>query len=126
MAEGIVNKHQKAGWVVAKFHDSGFVTLNNANTVIGANTAGETVRALNIISAAWTVSNGTFTVARGTNTALILTEGQHDFALEDGRLIDNVGGDPQSNVVVTLSAGATGTLILKLHKRSEIAGGSIY
>lgn len=125
-ANGIVNKHSKGGWIVAKFHASGFIKPNHPTATIGANTAGETVEALNIISAMVNVSNGAFfTVQRGANTVLVLSS-DDDIDLSDGRLIDNMGGEPQANVVVTKTGAGPSTLILKLHKRSSITGGSIY
>ena len=127
-AEGIVNKHTKGGWIVAKFHTGGFITLNHPTSTIGANTAGETVPSMNIISAEVNcggANNIYFTIKRGANTVLVLS-GQDYFDLSDSRIIDNMGGEPQANVVVTKTGAGPSTLILKLHKVSAIAGGSSY
>lgn len=127
MADGIVNKHVKGGWIIAKFNASGFIKPNHSNPLIGANSAGETVEAMNIISAEWSIGNNAhWTVARGANTVLILTDGQHCFDLSDSRVLDGLGGDPQANVVVTKVGSGPGTLILKLHKKTAISGGSQY
>jgi hypothetical protein len=127
MAEGVINKHVKGGWCIAKFHSSGAIFLNSANALLGANSAGETVTRMNIISAEWSAGNGAYwVVKRGANTVLTLSEGQDVFDFSDSRLIDNYGGEPQANVVVTKVGSGPTTLILKLHKTSSIAGGSQY
>ena len=127
MAEGVINKHVKGGWCIAKFHSSGAIYLNSANPLLGANSGGEVVRSMNIISAEWSAGNGAYwTVKRGANTVLVLSEGQDVFDFSDSRLIDNYGGEPQANVVVTKVGSGPTTLILKLHKQSAIAGGSQY
>jgi len=41
-------------------------------------------------------------------------------------LIDTAGGEPSANVVVTKTGAGPSTLLIKLHKRSAVAGGSIY
>lgn len=125
---GIVNKHSKGGWVVAKFIGSGFIKINHPTATIGANSAGETVESMNVISAEWSIGNGAYwTVARGANTILNLTDGQHSFDFADGRIIDNEGGNPQANLVVTKVGTGPGTLILKIHKKVAITpGGSTY
>ena len=33
--EGVMNKHNKGGWVIAKFHNSGGIKLNAADTTTG-------------------------------------------------------------------------------------------
>jgi hypothetical protein len=126
-AEGIVNKHSKGGWVVAKFNSPGFIRLNHPTATIGANSAGETVTRLNIISAEWSIGNNAYwEVKRGSNTVLLLTDGQHAFDLSDSRLIDNGIAEATSNVVITKVGSGPGTLILKLHKTVAITGGSEY
>lgn len=126
-SEGIVNKHSKGGWVVAKFNSPGFINLNHPTATIGANSAGETVTRLNIISAEWSIGNNAYwVVSRGANTVLLLTEGQHVFDLSDSRLIDNGTAEATSNVVVTKVGSGPGTLILKMHKIVAIDGGSEY
>jgi hypothetical protein len=127
MAEGVINKHVKGGWCIAKFHSSSAIFLNSANPLLGANSAGETVRSMNIISAEWSCGNGAYwTIKRGANTVLTLSEGQDVFDFSDSRLIDNYGGEPQANLVVTKTGSGPTTLILKLHKTSAISGGSQY
>lgn len=125
-AEGIVQKHLKGGWVVAKFHSGGFINLNHVTSTIGANTAGEIVNRMNIVSAECSTGNNVFfTVKRGANTVLVIS-GDGDFDLSDGRCVDNMGGEPQANLVVTKTGSGPSTLIIKLHKQSTINGGSSY
>lgn len=122
----IVSK-QKSGWVVARFVATGAIYPNNSNALLGANNAGETVNSMQIISAEWSIGNGAYwQVQRGANTVLLLTEGQHCFEMTDSRVIDSLGGEPQSNVVVTKVGSGPGTLILKLHKKTAMSGGSTY
>lgn len=122
----IVSK-QKSGWVVARFVASETIFLNTSTPLRGCNNAGELVTAANIISAEWSIGNNAYwQVQRGANTVLLLTDGQHCFEMTDSRVIDNIGGEPQSNVVVTKVGSGPGTLILKLHKKSSISGGSTY
>jgi hypothetical protein len=126
-AEGIVNKHNKGGWVIAKFNATGFIKRNHATATIGANSAGETVTRLNIVSAEWSCGNNVhWVVSRGANTVLLLTDGQHVMDLSDSRLIDNGDAEATSNVVVTKVGTGPATLILKLHKTVSITGGSEY
>jgi hypothetical protein len=127
MAQGVVNKHVKGGWVIAKFHSDSAIFLNSANPLLGANSAGETVTRMNIVSAEWSIGNNAhWTVKRGANTVLVLSDGQHVMDLSDSRLIDNYGGEPQANLVVTKTGAGPSTLILKLHKVTSITGGSGY
>ena len=127
MAEGIVNKHVKGGWVIAKFHSSSAIFLNNSNVLLGANSAGETVTRMNIISAEWSIGNNAYwTVKRGANTVLVLSDGQHVMDFSDSRLIDNYGGEPQANLVVTKTGSGPSMLTLKIHKTTTISGGSQY
>lgn len=127
MAQGIVNKHVKGGWVIAKFHSSGAVYLNNSNVLLGANSAGETVSRMNIVSAEWSIGNNAYwQVQRGANTVLVLSDGQHVMDFSDSRLIDNYGGEPQANLVVTKVGSGPSTLVLKIHKTTSITGGSSY
>jgi len=126
-AEGIVNKHNKGGWVIAKFNKSGFIKANHPTATIGANSAGETVTRLNIVSAEWSCGNNAYwEVKRGANTILLLTDGQHVMDLSDSRLIDNGDAEATSNVVITKVGTGPVTLILKLHKTVSITGGSQY
>ena len=131
-AEGIVNKQNKGGYVIAKFNASGGIKLNAVDTtagipVWGANSVGETVTRLNIISAEWSIGNNAWwVVKRGANTVLVLSDGQHCMDLSDSRLIDNGTAEATSNVTVTKVGSGPSTLILKLHKQVTIAGGSVY
>ena len=126
-AEGIVNKQNKGGWVIAKFNASGTINLNDATATVGANSAGEVVTRLNIISAEWSVGNNAWwNIKRGSNTVLNLTEGQHVFDLSDSRLIDNGDAESTSPIVITKNGSGPATLILKLHKTVAITGGSEY
>ena len=127
-SNGIVLKNLKGGFVVAKFTSSGFIKPNHVTSTIGANTAGETVSSMNIISMQVNTGGANsvyFTIKRGGNTICALT-GQDYLDLSDGRLIDMEGGNPQANLAVTKTGDGPSTLIIKLHKRSSIAGGSIY
>ena len=128
MSNGITNKHTKAGWVTARFTETGNVALMHSDPLLGANAhANEIVTALNIISAEWSVADDThFTISRGANTVLILTSGQHCMDFSDSRLIDTINGEPTSNVAVTLVGAGVGSLVLKLHKKTTISGGSSY
>ena len=126
-SEGIVNKHVKGGWFIAKFNASGFIKRNHATATIGANSAGETVTRMNVVSAEWSCGNSVYwQVQRGANTILLLTEGQHVMDMSDSRLIDNGDAEATSNVVVTKVGSGPATLILKLHKTVAITGGSEY
>ena len=49
-ANGIVGKQSKGGFVVAKFTSGGFIKPNHVTSTIGANTAGETVQSMSIVS----------------------------------------------------------------------------
>lgn len=124
----VVNKHTRGGWVIAHFVASGAVYLNSANPLLGVNSAGETVNRMNIVSAEWSIGNNAhWTVSRGANTILNLTDGQHVFDMSDSRQLDNLGGNPTANLVVTKVGSGPGTLILKLHKQVQITGnGSQY
>ena len=133
--EGVMNKHNKGGWVIAKFHNSGGIKLNAADTttgggvpVWGANSAGETVRSMNIISAEVNCggANGVyFEVKRGSSMVLVLSgQGYHD--LSDSRLVDSPTAMATSNVTVTKVNTGPATLILKMHKQVSVTGGSAY
>jgi len=128
MADGIQLKQTRGGYIVAKFNASGFLKLNHSNPLIGANSAGEIVQEMNIVSAEWSVGNNAYwQVQRGANTVLLLTDGQHCFDLSDGRRVDGLGGEPVANVVITKQGSGPGTLILKIHKRVAITpNGSTY
>lgn len=117
----VTRKDTGTGYVVATFlSNSGEIQLNSSNATVAANTAGETVVAMTITEAYWSCSNGTyFTVKRGANTVFnYALSGFHDYQAQ-GLKIDNVGGNPTSNVVVTKVGSGDCSLVLKLHKRSS-------
>ena len=94
----------------------------------GANSVGETVRSMNIISAqinSGGANNVYFTIARGASNVLVLS-GQDYIDLSDSRLIDNTTAMATSNVTVTKVGTGPATLILKLHKTVSVTGGSQY
>ena len=132
--EGIMNKHTKGGWLIAKFHNSGGIKLNAADAttngipVWGANSAGETVTSMNIISADVNCGGANsvyFEIKRGASMALVLSgQSYHDFS--DSRLIDNTPAMATSNVTITKVGVGPSTLVLKLHKTVSITGGSKY
>jgi len=122
----ITNKNAKGGYITINVGSGGAFFLNNSDTTKGSNAAGETVQSLNIVSITTSCGNGTFyTIKRGANTVLVIG-GEHEMDLNDGRLIDNVGGEPQANVVVTKTGTGPSSCIIKMHKRSAITGGSQY
>jgi len=123
----IKNKQARGGWVVASFIAPGAIYCNSANPLLGANSAKETVNGMNIVSVEWSIGNNAYwTISRGANTLFHLTDGQHCFDMSDSRILDNLGGNPQANLVVTKTGTGTGTLIIKLHKRVTITGGTQY
>lgn len=127
-ANGIVLKTSKGGYVVAKFTSSGFIKPNHITANIGANSVGETVQSMNIISMQVLTGGANsvyFTINRGANTICALA-GDEYLDLSDGRILDNEGGNPQANVVVTKTGTGPSVLILKLHKIVAISGGSSY
>lgn len=114
----IVTKDVKGGYVTARFTGSGYVSLNSANTTVGANSVSETVTALQIVNVKWSAANGSFDIKRGANTILKLNgNGNLDFQ-EDAMRIDSLGGEPQSNVVVTTTGAPNGFVTIKMHKKS--------
>ncbi len=116
----------KGGYVTINVGSGGAFYLNNADTTISANGPGETVQAMNIVNIKCSTSNGAFyTVRRGANVVSVLS-GNDGWDLMDGMFIDNLGGEPQANVVVTKTGAGPSTLLIKLHKRSAVTGGSIY
>lgn len=116
----------KGGFVTINVGSGGAFYLNNSNSVISANGPGETVQAMHIVNMRCSTGNGAFyTVRRGANVVAVLS-GNDGWDLMDGMLIDNLGGEPQANVVVTKTGDGPSTLLIKLHKRSAVSGGSIY
>jgi len=112
-----------AGILVVRSDASGFIsTSGNAPADSKANTAGETISAMNIAELAWSCASGaTWTVKRGNgvgaNTVWVThgTSGFLDFAASQMRLEQS--GVGAANVSFTLAGGA-GQLILKMHKSS--------
>ena len=127
MAQTVVtNKSIKNGYVTINIGSGGSFFLNNSGAGIGANGPGEVVQTMNIVDIKFSAANGAFyTIKRGANTVAVLA-GNDNWALNDGMLIDTAGGEPSANVVVTKTGAGPSTLLIKLHKRSAIAGGSIY
>ena len=81
---------------------------------------------MNIVDIKYSIANNAFyTIRRGANTVAVLA-GTDNWALNDGMLIDTQGGEPSANVVITKTGAGPSTMIIKLHKRSAVAGGSIY
>ena len=100
--------------------------MNNSGAGLGANGPGEVVQTMNIVDIKYSIANNAFyTIRRGANTVAVLA-GTDNWALNDGMLIDTQGGEPSANVVVTKTGAGPSTMIIKLHKRSAVAGGSIY
>ena len=117
----ITNKNQKNGYITINVGTGGAFYCNHPTETLGANAAGETVEAMNIVSLLVSSSNGVYyTIKRGANTVAVVS-GNDDWELNDGRLVDTAGGEPQANVVVTKTGAGPGTSILKLHKRSTIS-----
>ena len=127
MAQNVVtNKSIKNGYVTINVGSGGSFFLNNSGAGIGANGPGEIVQTMNIVDIKFSAANGAFyTIKRGANTVAVLA-GNDNWALNDGMLIDTAGGEPSANVVVTKTGAGPSTLLIKLHKRSAVAGGSIY
>ena len=81
------------------------------------NTSVETVQELTLRSINWT-SNGVWTIARGANTLMTLTnDGVWDLA---GWGI-GVLKDTSANLTITLSSGSTGTILIDVGKKSTVA-----
>ena len=122
----ITNRNRRGGYITASFFSDGFISINSTNGAVAANTAGETVQSMLITSIEVNAGNNTFfTVRRGANTVFVGSgSASHDFS--DGRAIDNFGGCPQANVVVTKTGTGPSFILIKLHKTSAIAGGSQY
>jgi hypothetical protein len=122
----VVNKGVKGGYVIGNFSAGGFITRNSSNVVVAANSAGEIVQEMFISVVSWSAANGvSFNVKRGANNVLNLAQtGTFDFqALGVGL---ETGGEAASNVVVTRSGTGPASLVIKLHKRAAITGGSEY
>jgi hypothetical protein len=116
----ITNQTKPSGYITLRATgNDGILRVDAGGSVQGANvTASEVVSEMTIVSAMWsTAAAGSWTINRGSNTVLVLAgSGWHDYQGEGFRLeVD--AAQKSSNVDVTL-AGGTGTLLLKLHKKS--------
>jgi hypothetical protein len=128
MADGIIRKDLKGGYIVARFVASGFLKTNHVTATIGANSAGETVQSMQISSMVCSTSNGAyFTVARGANVVAVMSGSPpvQDYQ-GHGFYLDSATGEPTSNVVITKVGLGPTWITLKLHKRVAISGGSQY
>ena len=122
----VTTKGIKGGYITINVGSGGAFFLHTTAANKGANGPGETVQAMNIVSMKYATANGAFyTVQRGANVVAVLS-GNDNWDLTDGMQIDTLGGEPQANVVVTKTGAGPTTLIIKLHKRSAVSGGSIY
>jgi len=122
----VVSKGIKGGYVVGNFAAGGAIQLNSSNAVVAANSVGETVQEMFISVVSWSTSNGvTFNIKRGANTVLNLAlSGVFDFQAAGIGL--ETGGEASANVVVTRAGTGPASLVIKLHKRPAITGGSSY
>ena len=122
----VVNKGIKGGYVTGIFSAGGYIALNSSNAVVAANSAGETVQEMAISVVSWAAANGvTFNIKRGANNVLNLAlNGTMDFQAACIGL--ETGGEAAANVVVTRAGTGPASLVIKLHKRPVIAGGSSY
>lgn len=122
----VVSKGIKGGYVVGNFAGGGSIQLNSANAAVAANSAGETVQEMFISVVSWSTSNNvTFNIKRGANNVLNLAlSGTFDFQAAGIGL--ETGGEASANVVVTRSGTGPASLVIKLHKRPAITGGSSY
>lgn len=122
----VVNKGNKGGYVTGIFSAGGYIALNSSNAVVAANSAGETVQEMAISVVSWAAANGvTFNIKRGANNVLNLAlNGTMDFQAAGIGL--ETGGEAAANVVVTRAGTGPASLVIKLHKRPVIAGGSSY
>lgn len=128
MADGIIRKDIKGGYIVARYVATGFIKLNTAGAAVGANSAGETIQSMQISSVVYSTSNGAyFTVGRGANQVGVFSGAGpvQDFQA-GGFYIDSEGGNPQANVVITKVGSGPSWITMKLHKRVAITGGSQY
>ena len=116
-----IYNNQKGGYVTVSANASGFVALNQVGASTGgllgngANTVGEVVQEMNISEIIWS-NLGTanmWDIKRGGNT-VFKCYGQN------GHLEGN-SFERASSVGFTLSgAAAKGSIVLKLHKRSDV------
>lgn len=113
------NQRGPSGYLTFKATASDGLRLTANSSFAGANVnSSEVVQEMFIVGAMWSVSGtNTWDIKRGSNTVLVLAgSGTHDYSGE-GIRIEADTAQATSNVDATLSGG-TGTLILKIHKRS--------
>ena len=122
----VVNKGTKGGYVVGNFAAGGYISLNSSNAVVAANSAGETVNEMFISDIAWSCANGvSFKIQRGANTVFnaALTG---EFNVSGDGIVLETGGESAANCVISRSGTGPASLVIKLHKRTSITGGSTY
>jgi hypothetical protein len=89
-------------------------TAANSSTTYGKS---ETVERVNINGVKFT-SNGSWTVARGSNTVMVL-HGTDNFDFSGNE--QSLSTDSSGTIVVTHTVLATGTLVLELSKKSRVS-----
>ena len=124
-----IYNNQKGGYVTVSANATGFVALNNTDGVggltgNGANTVGEVVQEMNISEIIWSNLGAAnmWDIKRGANTIFKCygQNGQINVQRDNLHLECN-SFERASNVVFTLSgASAKGSIVLKLHKRSDV------
>jgi len=122
----VVNKGTKGGYATGIYTSGGYVAIGSTNAVVAANTAGETVSEMFISSVSWSAANNVvYTVARGANTVLNLSGSGHFNFQKEGVILET-GGESAANCIITKNGAGVTSLVIKLHKRSAITGGSSY
>jgi len=122
----VVNKGTKGGYVTAIFTSGGYVAIGSTNAAVAANVASETVNEMTISSVSWSAANSVvYTVQRGANTVLNLSGSGHFNFQKEGVILET-GGESAANCVVTKLGAGVASVVIKLHKRSAITGGSSY
>jgi hypothetical protein len=106
-------------YCVARFNNTGIIHLNTSTLANAANNAGETVGSMTLSRAIWNgANNNGFSYARGANTVhYFMGTGSHDF---QGMIMDDLGGEASSNVIITKIGSGTVSLVLSLHKKVTI------
>jgi hypothetical protein len=122
----IINKGTKGGYVTGNFAAGGYISLNSSNPVVGANSAGETVNEMFISNMVWSCANNvTFKVQRGANT-VFNAAGTGEFHATTYGVFLETGSESSANCVVVRSGSGPASIVIKLHKRTSITGGSTY
>jgi len=126
----VVSKGIKGGYVTAIFSAGGYIAKGSSNAVVAANSAGETVQEMFISDVFWGIggaNNVSFTIARGANTVLVVSgPGSGHWNFPENGIAVETGGESAANCVVTRSGTGPATVVIKLHKRTAITGGSQY